>query len=213
MRGRQTIEKGKIKIVHTGDSFLDRLKQADSGLCKFFLLITLVFIVAGLLLVAVMWISTSNRLNYYEFAVTMTEKRVRPPVPPEDLIIPAPFLYGEFDIDETQSEVRWKIYHQFGDGLPHPPGSLDIRGPLKQGKDGDGDDDDDDDYRGNVAPVVIGLGLGKDSKGRYSGILDIEEKLLVDILQRRYVYYISMSDTHGREIARDLLTKVSTSLV
>lgn len=194
---KMSTEKPKTK-----NNFSNRLAKANDGLCKLLLIIVLVFILAAVLLLFAMWVTTSNRLDYFEFRVTMTEKRVRPPVATEDLIDPAPFLFGEFNIDRTQLEVRWKLYEALGSGLPHKPASLDIRGPLRQ-----------KDVRIDVAPVVLGLGLGKDSHGRYAGRLDIEGGLAVDILKHSYLYYISISDSHGREIARDRLDKVSTSLL
>lgn len=185
------------------NSFFAKVSSIDTGLCKFLILVSGIFFLASILLLGSMWLTTVNRLNYVEFHVTMTEKRVRPIVPADQLIQPPPFATGEVVIDYTQLEVRWDILHQFGDGLPSPVSSLDIRGPISQ---------KNEDEISDVAPVLVGLGLGK-HRNRYRGVLDIENKIVTSILKRPNLYYVSFSDETGREIARDSLDKINTSLL
>jgi len=167
------------------------------GCCRLVTLVGGLFVVAALVILVSMWLSTTNRLNYHRFSITATEHRVRPYVADAELIEPAPYVFGELSIDLTQLEVRWRLYNVLGSGLPSPVTSLDIRGPLSQS-------------RPDVAPVALALGIGKDSHGRYAGIVDIDAELATHMLRASYLYYVSMSDATGREIVRDSIDKSRT---
>lgn len=172
----------------------------NSGCIKIGLLATLAGLIIFSILLGVMWLTTSNRMNYHRFSVMATEARVRPPVADNDLLEPASYAFGEFNIDYTQLEVRWKLYDVLGkvapDGpLPAPLESIDIHGPLSQS-------------HVDNAPTVLALGIGKDSRGRFSGRIEIEGDLATDILRRSYLYYISFTLEGGREVARDSLDKM-----
>lgn len=181
-----------------GQNLIARLRDVDSGACRFFILLGFVLLFSCTVLLSATWITTTNEIDQRQFTLAITPKKVLPRIAAEDLPDPLPFATGEITFDCTQREVSWKIYHSLGDGLTSPLASIDVRGPLRQ----NGDDFD------NVAPVVIGLGLGEDRKNRFSGTLDIEEKVVRRIVRDPYLYYVALSDEAGAEIARDSLDKM-----
>ena len=164
------------------------------GCCILTLLVTLVIVVLSLIILGVMWFTTYDRLNVYRYTITATEHRVLPYVNDSALIDPPPRVIGEVDLDYVQFELRWRFLDALGDGLPAPLASIDIRGPLST-------------KHSEVAPVIIGLGLGK-KHGYFAGIIDIEGELATQIVRRANLYYVSFSDTNGREIARDNMDKM-----
>jgi len=164
------------------------------GCCILTLIVTVVIVVLSLIVLGAMWFTTYDRLNVYRYTITATEHRVLPHVNDSALIEPPPRILGEVDLDYVQFELRWRFLDALGGGLPSPVASLDIRGPL-------------DGKHPEVAPVVIGLGLGK-KHGYFAGIIDIEGELATQIVRRANLYYVSLSDTTGREIARDNMDKM-----
>lgn len=163
------------------------------GCCQLLLIVFLVFVAVGLLSLTAMVFSLYNRVNYYRYSIKATEFEVRPHVNASDRIYPPPFAHGYIDVDDTQFEVRWKLRDALGSGLPNPLASLDIRGPLN-GKHAD------------VAPVVLALGLHK-KHNNFEDKMDIEQDFARHLVRNSADFYISFSDSTGREIARDYLNK------
>ena len=64
-----------------------------------------------------------------------------------------------------------------------------------------------------VAAVVFPLGIQYDSRHRrYEGIISADAKLLKNLMDRPYSYYVSFADENGTEFMRDGLDKIYHTL-
>lgn len=134
-----------------------------------------------------------DRVQYYRWCIDANEQRIQPSRDLTDLIDPEPVSFGSFSIDYKQREVRWWLADALGSSVVLA--GINLRGPLRS-------------VSHFVAPVVIGMGASKDpGEEHFSGVLDIDSKLAVDVIERPYAYYISFENATGVEVARDKLTK------
>ena len=112
-----------------------------------------------------------------------------------ELLEPPPFSYGIVIIDIGQLELRWKLFDVLGSAVTLA--SIDIRGPTTH-------------TEPYVGPVALALGL-QQTHGKFAGVEDVSAKLLYDMLDKPYAYYVSFADDTGREVIRDALTKTCYS--
>lgn len=138
-----------------------------------------------------------NRLSYNLVNVYANEYRVLPLRDPAEFRVPRPYVIGEIALDRGQSDIRWKLTPT---KYNYTVSSIDIRGPLTSSSP-------------FSAAVVFPLGTQYDSRHRrYEGIISVDARLLENLMDRPYAYYVSFSDENGTEFMRDALDKIYHTL-